>query len=133
MVSSETGLPNSWASGSLWAMTERKQVVTFIGAGGKTTCLRSLTQEIDSAGHRVIATTTTKVFPEERMNSWKSPTPPPYEQEGACFWYVNVMEENGKWIGPPPKAVDDAIGRARTIPDVGAIHELPLQNSVTNN
>lgn len=109
MVSSETGLPNSWASGSLWSMTGRVQVVTFIGAGGKTTCLRSISQEIDSAGHRVIATTTTKVFPEGLMNGWKNPNPPPYEQEGACFWYVDVMEESGKWLGPPLKAVDDAI------------------------
>jgi len=73
MASSETGLPNSWASGSLWDVTGRAQVVTFIGAGGKTTCLRSITREIDSAGHRVIATTTTKVFPEKlmKMDSYK--------------------------------------------------------------
>ena len=109
MDSSGTGLPNGWVNGSLWDMTGRVQVVTFIGAGGKTTCLRSLTQEIESTGHRVIATTTTKVFPEERMNGWKNPKPPPYKQEGACFWYVNVTEENGKWVGPPLKAVDAAI------------------------
>jgi probable selenium-dependent hydroxylase accessory protein YqeC len=109
MANSKAGLPNSWASGSLWDMTRRVQVVTFIGAGGKTTCLRSITQEIDAAGQRVIATTTTKVFPEESMKGWKNANPPPYEQKGACFWYVDVMEENGKWIGPPLKAVDDAI------------------------
>ena len=109
MTSLETGLPNSWASGSLWSMTGRGQVVTFIGAGGKTTCLQSITREIDSAGHRVIATTTTKVFPEEQMKGWKNPKPPPYEQEGACFWYVDVLEESGKWLGPPLKAVDAAI------------------------
>ena len=43
------------------------------------------------------------------MNGWKNPNPPLYEQEGACFWYVDVMEESGKWIGPPLKAVDDVI------------------------
>ena len=43
------------------------------------------------------------------MNGWKNPNPPPYEQEGACFWYVDVLEESGKWLGPPLKAVDDAI------------------------
>ena len=109
MASLETGLPNSWARGSLWGLTRRVKVVTFIGAGGKTTCLRSLTREIDSSEYQVIATTTTKVFPEELMKGWKNSNPPPYEQEGACFWYVDVMAESGKWIGPSLEAVDDAI------------------------
>ena len=43
------------------------------------------------------------------MKGWKNPNPPPYEQEGACFWYIDVLEESGKWLGPPLKAVDDAI------------------------
>jgi len=125
MASSETGSQNSWTMGSLWGMTGRVQVVTFIGAGGKTTCLRALTQEIDSEGHWVIATTTTKVFPEESMKAWKNPNPPPYEQKGAWFWYVDIMEKRGKWIGPPLKAVDDAIASAssRTVPD---LHDLGM-------
>lgn len=120
MASSETGLIHSWASGSLWAMTGRVQVVTFIGAGGKTTCLRSLTREINSAGHRVIATTTTKVFPEESMKRWRNPNPPPSEQNGAYFWYTQVEDKSGKWIGPPTQAVDAAIGSSslRTVPDL---------------
>ncbi|ODA41224.1 hypothetical protein [Desulfosporosinus sp. BG] len=109
MAGTGTWLPKSWERGSLWAMTRCGQVVTFIGAGGKTTCLQSITQEIEKAGQRVVATTTTKVFPEELMYCWKNPNPPPYEQERACFWYVDVMEESGKWVGPPLKAVDDAI------------------------
>ena len=125
MASADTGLPNSWGSGSLWGMTGRAQVVTFIGAGGKTTCLRSLTQEIDVAGHRVIATTTTKVFPEEAMKGWQNPDPPPFEQDGACFWYAQVEDKSGKWIGPPVSAVDAAIVGARSVLSVGAIHELP--------
>ena len=126
MASSETGLPNSWGSGSLWGMTGRAQVVTFIGAAGKTTCIRSLTHEIDAAEHRVIATTTTKVFPEESMKGWQNPNPPPFEQEGACFWYAQVEDKSGKWMGPPVQAVDTAIADARTVLDVGAIHELPV-------
>ncbi len=128
MASSETGLPNSWASGSLWNLTEYVRVVTFIGAGGKTTCLRSLTREIDAAGHRVIATTTTKVFPEQSMMSWKSRTPPLSEQD-ACFWYTNIEAESGKWLGPSVQTVDDAIASGGAIPEVGAIHELPLPMS----
>jgi probable selenium-dependent hydroxylase accessory protein YqeC len=115
LSNSETGLPNSCARGSLWDMTGHVQVVTFIGAGGKTTCLRSITQEIAAAGQRVIATTTTKVFPEESMKGWESPTSPPYEQKGACFWYSNLLDESGKWMGPTLKAVDDAIASARTV------------------
>ena len=118
MARSDTGLPNSCKSGSLWHMTGHVPVVTFIGAGGKTTCVRSMTQEIDAAGYRVIATTTTKVFPEEAMKGWRSPNPPPYEHVGACFWYAQVEDSSGKWIGPPVQAVDAAIARARNIPDL---------------
>ena len=84
MANSDIGLTTSWASGSLWDMTSRAQVVTFIGAGGKTTCCRSVTKELESAGEQVIATTTTKVLPEEHMIAWKNTEPPPLEQEGAC-------------------------------------------------
>lgn len=109
MVSLETMFPYSWGKGSLWELTTRAQVVTFIGAGGKTTCLQAITQDIVFQGQRVIATTTTKVFPEEVMEGWKNPNPPPYEQQGACFWYVDVLEESGKWMGPSLKTVDAAI------------------------
>lgn len=109
MANLKSGLRNSWTSGSLWGMTGYEHVVTFIGAGGKTTCLQSITQEVNSAGHQVVATTTTKVFPDNTMNGWKNQNPPPKEQKDACFWYVDVQEENGKWVGPPLKAVDDAI------------------------
>jgi hypothetical protein len=66
------------------------------------------------------------------MKSWKNSDPPPYEQEGAWFWYVDVVEESGKWIGPSLKAVDDAIGRARAVLDVGS-HVLPLHASENGN
>lgn len=122
MADSETGLSNSRASGSLWDMTGRVPVVTFIGAGGKTTCLRSLTQEIISAGKPVIATTTTKVFPEDSMKAWKNPNPPFGEQAGAYFWYVDMLEEKGKWIGPCLSSVDAAIGRAGIIPNLQDLH-----------
>lgn len=125
MSSTVTGLPDSWAHGGLWDMTRRERVVTFIGAGGKTTCLQALTREIESSEQRVIATTTTKVYPEKRMNCWKNPNPPPYERTGSCFWHVDVMEESGKWIGPSREAVDDAIELASAVHDVGAINGLP--------
>jgi len=99
----------TWANGSLWDMTGRATITTFIGAGGKTTCLQTLAQEISSYGLQVIATTTTKVFPEQQMNGWRSPYSPPYPQEGACFWYVESEDRYGKWIGPSVVAVDAAI------------------------
>ena len=108
MASSDTGLQNSWGSGGLWDMTRRVQVVTFIGAGGKTTCLHSITQELESLGKPVIATTTTKVFPEKHMSSWVSDDPPK-SQDKACFWYAKVEDKSGKWIGPTVNAVDTAI------------------------
>jgi len=123
MASSETDIPNHWATGSLWAMTGRVQVVTFIGAGGKTTCLRSLTGEIVAAGQQVIATTTTKVYHEEAMKGWRNSSPPSCNpasvgKEGAFFWYADVEDKSGKWIGPPLSAVDAAIASPKTVPDL---------------
>ncbi len=114
MASLETKLPNRSGKGSLWKMTGQTHVVTFIGAGGKTTCVQAITQEIVSAGQRVIATTTTKVFPDASMKRWKSSSPPPYEQQDAFFWYVDVLEDSGKWVGPPLQAVDEAIANSNT-------------------
>lgn len=99
-------------SGSLWTMTQHSHVTTFIGAGGKTTCLRSIAQEIESAGLQVVATTTTKVYPEERMITWRNLNPPP-KQKGAWFWYDKMEDETGKWIGPSVTAVDEAIAEDR--------------------
>lgn len=38
-------------------------IVSFIGGGGKTTLMRLLAEELTSAGHRVLLTTTTKIYP----------------------------------------------------------------------
>ena len=120
MVSSEQESQNNWASGSLWDMTGRKQVITFIGAGGKTTCLQAITREIVAARQRVIATTTTKVFPEQHIEGWKNSFPPPPSLADACFWYNRVEDESGKWIGPPVQVVDKAIASTspRTVPEL---------------
>lgn len=112
MASSVKELQHRRETGNLCSMTGCAQVVTFIGAGGKTTCLQTLTQEIVAAGEQVVATTTTKVFPEETMRSWRNSNPPPLDYEGACFWYADVMKENGKWMGLPVQAIDVAITRA---------------------
>lgn len=100
---------DNWGQGGLWPMTECVQAVTFIGAGGKTTCLRGLTREIQAAGCPVVATTTTKVMPEEGLKAWQSPTAPPWEAESAFFWYREAALENIKWLGPSRREVDEAI------------------------
>ena len=110
MVSLEKVFTKGWLSGSLWDMAGRAQVITLIGGGGKTTCLRSLTREIDAAGLQVVATTTTKVFPEENMKIWKNPCCPPLrEQRGAWFWHAHAEVESGKWVGPSLKVVDQIL------------------------
>ncbi len=111
MTSSSIKSPSiglGYGSGSLWNMTHHLPVTTFIGAGGKTTCLQSLTREIKSADQQVVATTTTKVYPEGQMTPWRNLNSPP-QQKGAWFWYDNVETESGKWIGPSVTVIDEAI------------------------
>jgi len=97
-------------SGSLWSMTNHSSVTTFIGAGGKTTCLQVLTDQISSAGREVVATTTTKVYPEEHIKGWRSIDAPP-RQKDPWFWYDCVEPDSGKWLGPSITAVDHAIAK----------------------
>lgn len=103
------GLSIKLESGSLWEMTDRAQVITLIGAGGKTTCLQGLTQEIYAAGYPVTATTTTKVYPDDKMQTWNQSDPPPCETDQVYFWYTEVEDGSRKWLGPSPMAVDEAI------------------------
>lgn len=97
-------------SGSLWEMVRKAQVVTFIGAGGKTTCLNRLTWEIDQAGHPVIATTTTKVYPQAFPSLWQNAREFPFlETVLPCFWYADVEKASGKWQGISVDVLDSAI------------------------
>ncbi|AET67038.1 putative selenium-dependent hydroxylase accessory protein YqeC [Desulfosporosinus orientis DSM 765] len=110
MTSSTTNFPTQsiTGSGSLWDMTHRLWVTTFIGAGGKTTCLQTLTHDMEAAGLEVVATTTTKVHPELTMDAWRNLYPPP-QKRGAWFWYDGVEDSSGKWRGPSALSVDKAI------------------------
>lgn len=40
----------------------RGEVITFVGGGGKTTCMYRLAQELKSAGKKIVVTTTTKII-----------------------------------------------------------------------
>ncbi len=42
-------------------------LVSFIGAGGKTTLMLRLAEELVAAGHKVIITTTTKIYPPDNL------------------------------------------------------------------
>lgn len=97
-------------SGTLWEMTRYTEVITIIGAGGKTTALESLASQIHAQGKKVIGTTTTKVYPMAWKAVWKNPVlPPPMGCEHPCFWYASEEAENQKWIGPTVDILDQAL------------------------
>lgn len=52
----------------------RPGVTAVIGSGGKTTLLRTLGEELAELGHRVILTTTTKIFPFSGVITLTAPT-----------------------------------------------------------
>lgn len=97
--------------GSLWEMTEHARVITLIGAGGKTTSLQRLGQEIQAAGLEAVLTTTTKVWPFQDARVWINPClpPPSIHSSGIWFWYASEEPESGKWRGPEFGIVDQAL------------------------
>ncbi|KUO63068.1 MAG: hypothetical protein APF84_11110 [Gracilibacter sp. BRH_c7a] len=94
--------------GSLWETLYHSQVITMIGAGGKTTALVRLIQELSAHGTKVIATTTTKVYPIDCATIWVDVIPPPDDIRYPCFWYKEESND-GKWIGPDTEKVEEAI------------------------
>ncbi len=104
-------------------------VVTFVGAGGKTTALTRLAQEWAHRGRRVVVTTTTRLFRAQAQafpaRLAVSPEVPPrslpwetltrlLEEHRICFV---LSEESGEKIaGVPPEWVDALAARA---PDRG--------------
>ncbi len=42
-------------------------LVSFVGAGGKTTLILRLAEELSAVGHKVIITTTTKIYPPDNL------------------------------------------------------------------
>ena len=98
------------ASGGLWQMCHQAHVITFIGAGGKTTSVKKVTEEIHGFGYPVVASTTTKVFPDESFSRWQdSAAPPGSTVKYPCFWYAGFDEGEGKWLGPSLQVIDQAV------------------------
>ena len=40
----------------------KKEIISFVGGGGKTTTMFSLAEELKAMGKKVLVTTTTKIF-----------------------------------------------------------------------
>lgn len=93
----------------LWPLTGFAQVISLIGAGGKTTCLKRLSTEIHASGRSVVATTTTKVYPDNSFQTWQHPVMPPAHLVSSTFWYAALDARSGKWLGPATEIVDEAI------------------------
>jgi len=87
--------------------------VALIGAGGKTSVLCRLAEELAGLGETVVATTTTKVFPLPFPSVWKDPwSPPPSGLGNPCFWYAGVEADSGKWVGPQRSVVEKAMAQS---------------------
>ena len=94
--------------GGLWETAYHSQVITLIGAGGKTTALLRLAQELSSHGIKVIATTTTKINPMDFATIWLDVMAPPDDVQYPCFWYSS-QSKDGKCIGPDAENVEKAV------------------------
>lgn len=71
-------------------------VVAFVGAGGKTSTLFRLADEIVAAGKRVITTTTTRIFAEQMA---QSPVHLPVT-DGRVNWteLARILDQNGQCL-----------------------------------
>ncbi|NDV18347.1 putative selenium-dependent hydroxylase accessory protein YqeC [Pseudodesulfovibrio sp. JC047] len=92
----------------------RHQVITAIGAGGKTTLLHWIAQRRLAAGHRVVLTTTTKIFPpRDRMTILLADGPGFFDtiaetlKHTPCIVVAKDRDRTtGKLLGLAPTTVD---------------------------
>ena len=85
------------------------ELIAVVGAGGKSTIVFGVAADLASGGARVIATTTTKVAPDQPAEPivW-SADPPAVEaalRPGVTVFVASARGE-GKIVGIPPGAVD---------------------------
>jgi molybdenum cofactor cytidylyltransferase len=96
-------------------------IVSFVGAGGKTSTLIRLSRELHQLGWRVLATTTTRIaeselaqFPHAIQHSEVQPFDDAMTQTGCLFAYSEIR--GGKAYGFTPDSI--ASLRATVTPDV---------------
>lgn len=85
------------------------ELVSIVGAGGKSTILLALGRDLVAAGKRVILTTTTRVGadqPDEPVCWSADPAAVGAALGRARPVFVAIAREPGKLIGPPPAAID---------------------------
>ena len=110
-------------------------IVTFTGAGGKTTAMLRLGRELAAAGHKVIATTTTRLgvdqlnlFPAHLVSPTPGELAETLEKTGFVVVVQKVEPERNKALGFLP----DAIASFRNLADVVLVEgdgsrQLPLK------
>jgi probable selenium-dependent hydroxylase accessory protein YqeC len=94
-----------------------REHVALVGAGGKTTLLFALAEELQRSGKRVLVTTTTKLWHREALRASdllfadEDPEWPDKLEEGlkrkACFFLAQTLLDSGKVQGIAPSRADD--------------------------
>jgi molybdenum cofactor cytidylyltransferase len=105
---------------------KRNQVVSFVGAGGKTTAMFRLAEELVQDGLKVVTTTTTMLRREQRgehtilesdHNAALEKTRSALTEHNHITLVASLAEAKGKLIGIAPATVDALI----TLPNVDAV------------
>ncbi|MFZ5428394.1 MAG: selenium cofactor biosynthesis protein YqeC [Thermodesulfobacteriota bacterium] len=88
-----------------------ERVVSFVGAGGKTTFIYTLARQLSGWGARVLVTTTTKMYPPSRnFMLLGSGRVPPYRHLTVGH---EVDPESGKLLGVGPDEIPGLMERFR--------------------
>lgn len=90
-----------------------RELVSIVGAGGKTTTLLTLGEELASAGNKVILTTTTKMAPEQIADRvvWSAdPDDVERQLEPGVPLFVLLGRTSNRVTGPSADAIDRIYG-----------------------
>jgi len=95
-----------------------RELISLVGAGGKSSLMLALAGELALAGQRVIATTTTRIWRSESRHLLVEPDPERMAERlkglvspGEWLTLAQAEEEvrgGIKLVGPPPEAIDEA-------------------------
>jgi molybdenum cofactor cytidylyltransferase len=112
-------------------LTDR-ELIAFVGGGGKSTLTLRLGETIDHTGRRVVITTTTKMGAGQ-VPAWATPCRTPEEvgaaldRGAAAFLYASIEDE--KVIGVTPDVVDTvhATSRATVVVEADGARRRPFK------